>query len=142
MEIRAYRTQDKDAVIALWERCGLIRPWNDPHQDIERKLQVQPDMFLVGVTEGKVVATVMAGYEGHRGWLNYLAVDPEERMQGFGRAIVVEAEKRLRAMGCPKINLQIRKANAGVIAFYAALGYKEDDVVSMGKHLAANTDSK
>ncbi|MHB1356461.1 MAG: GNAT family acetyltransferase [Anaerolineae bacterium] len=135
MEIRTYQMSDEQAVIALWERCDLVRPWNNPRKDIERKLKVRPDLFLVGVSDDRIVAAVMAGYDGHRGWINYLAVAPEERLRGYGRMIVAEAEKRLQAAGCPKINLQIRKSNTEVIAFYAALGYCEDEVVSMGKRL-------
>ena len=113
----------------------MIRPWNDPARDIERKLRVRPEWFLVGVLDGEIVATVMAGYEGHRGWLNYLAVVPEFQRRGFARAIVAEAEQLLRQAGCPKINLQIRSSNHGVIEFYRRLGYSVDDVVSMGKRL-------
>jgi ribosomal protein S18 acetylase RimI-like enzyme len=135
MQIRAFQPEDEDAVISLWRLCDLIRPWNDPHKDIRRKLGVRPEWFLVGVLNGKVVASLMAGYEGHRGWLNYLAVDPEHQRHGLARAIITEAERRLRAAGCPKINLQIRASNHGVIEFYRHLGYSTDDVVSMGKRL-------
>ena len=135
MEIREFQPTDEEAVIVLWERCGLVRPWNDPRKDISRKLKVRPDLFLVGVADRKVVATVMAGYDGHRGWINYLAVAPEERRRGRGRTMMREAENRLRSAGCPKINLQIRRANADVIAFYASLGYVQDEVVSMGRRL-------
>lgn len=135
MEIRAYQPDDEEAVISLWRSCDLVRPWNDPHKDILRKLEVRPDLFLVGVLDGRIVACVMAGYEGHRGWLNYLAVAPEYQRRGRARAIVDEAERLLRATGCPKINLQIRTSNRGVIEFYRRLGYSVDDVVSMGKRL-------
>jgi ribosomal protein S18 acetylase RimI-like enzyme len=113
----------------------LLRPWNDPHKDIARKLRVRPDLFLVGVLDGRIVASVMAGYEGHRGWLNYLAVVPELQRRGLARVIVTEAERLLREAGCPKINLQVRTSNKGVIEFYRGLGYSVDDVVSMGKRL-------
>jgi ribosomal protein S18 acetylase RimI-like enzyme len=135
MRIRSFHPDDTEAVISLWRSCGLVRAWNDPHKDIRRKLQVRPDLFLVGVVDGRVVACVMAGYEGHRGWLNYLAVAPEHRRRGYARAIVGQAERRLRAAGCPKINLQIRTSNRGVIEFYRRLGFSLDDVVSMGKRL-------
>ena len=138
MEIRAFSPTDEDTVIRLWERCELVRPWNDPRKDIQRKLRVRPDLFLVGLLERKIVASVMAGYDGHRGWINYLAVAPEHQGRGLGRQIVEEAEQRLRAAGCPKINLQIRRSNAGVIAFYSTLGYREDHVVSMGKRLESD----
>ncbi len=138
MEIREFQIEDEQAVIDLWTRCGLIRPWNDPHKDIQRKLHVRPDLFLVGVSGGRIVAAVMAGYEGHRGWINYLAVAPDERRRGLARAIMAEAERRLRDAGCPKINLQIRRSNLEAVAFYEALGYAADDVVSMGKRLESD----
>ena len=135
LQIRAYRESDERAVVALWRECGLVRPWNDPVKDIQRKLCVQRDLFLVGTLDGRLVATVMAGYEGHRGWINYLAVATECRKQGLGRRLMDEAEVRLRAVGCPKINLQIRSSNAEVIAFYRSLGFAVDDSLSMGKRL-------
>ena len=135
MKIRPFEPDDEAAVIALWERCGLTRPWNDPRKDIRRKLAVRPDLFLVGLIDGAVVATAMAGYEGHRGWVNYLGVAPEHRRRGLGRAIMAEAERRLREAGCPKINLQVRTGNAAVIAFYHSLGFVLDEVVSLGKRL-------
>ena len=135
MLIRPFEMSDEEAVVALWERCGLTRPWNDPRKDIRRKVQCQPDLFLVGVVDGEIAATVMAGYEGHRGWIQYLGVDPGRQRKGLGRAIVGEAERRLLAAGCPKINLQVRTSNVGVIEFYKRLGFAPDDVVSMGKRL-------
>jgi ribosomal protein S18 acetylase RimI-like enzyme len=135
METRCFRPEDEHAVIVLWQQCDLVRLWNDPHRDICRKLEVNPEWFLVGLVDGQVVATVMAGYEGHRGWLNYLAVAPGFQRQGLAREIVAEAEQLLRKTGCPKINLQIRTSNQAVIEFYRRLGYSVDDVVSMGKRL-------
>jgi ribosomal protein S18 acetylase RimI-like enzyme len=135
MEICAYRPDDEHDIISLWRRCDLTRPWNDPHADIARKLRVNPEMFLVGVIGEKVVATVMAGYDGHRGWINYLGVDPEHRGKGLARAIVERAEQLLRDAGCPKINLQVRSTNKDAIAFYERVGYRVDDVLSMGKRL-------
>ena len=139
LQIRPYHESDENAVVALWGKCGLVVPWNDPRKDILRKLTVQRDMFLVGLVDDKVVAAVMAGYEGHRGWINYLAVDPSCQKKGYGRLMMDAAEARLRKLGCPKINLQIRTSNTKVIAFYKALGYTVDDVVSMGKRLDPNT---
>jgi len=138
MIIRPYRATDEAALIALWQACDLIKPQNDPRKDIARKLRVNPEWFLVGEWDGRIVAGVMAGYEGHRGWINYLAVDPAHRRAGLGRAIMAEAERLLRAAGCPKINLQIRTSNRGVIAFYQQLGFAADDVVSLGKRLAVD----
>jgi len=138
MEIRPFRPEDEDAVVLLWRRCELIRTANNPRIDIHRKMRVRPDLFLVGVLDGAVVASVLAGYEGHRGWLNYLAVAPEHQHRGLARAIVEEAEKRLRDSGCPKVNLQIRTTNRSALEFYRRLGYSEDDVVSMGKRLVVD----
>jgi ribosomal protein S18 acetylase RimI-like enzyme len=135
MRIRRYRDEDEVAVVQLWRDCNLVVPHNDPRKDIRRKLALQPDLLLVGVEDGRIVAAVMAGYEGHRGWLNYLAVVPDRQRAGLGRRMVGEAEKRLRGLGCPKINLQIRRPNTGVMEFYRRLGFLEDDVVCMGKRL-------
>jgi ribosomal protein S18 acetylase RimI-like enzyme len=137
MMIRPYRPADEVDVIALWTTCGLVRPWNDPKKDITRKLAVNAEWFLVAVDEAdaRIVGTVMAGYEGHRGWINYLAVDPSRRRNGLGRTLMDEAEKCLRSAGCPKINLQVRTTNADVIAFYRQIGFATDDVVSLGKRL-------
>jgi ribosomal protein S18 acetylase RimI-like enzyme len=138
IEIRTYVESDQDEVVDLWRECGLVVPWNDPEKDIRRKLSTQPDMFLVGMLNTRLVGTVMAGYEGHRGWINYLAVASDSRHSGLGRRLVDEAETRLRALGCPKINLQIRTSDTDVIAFYERIGFTVDDVVSMGKRLEAD----
>lgn len=135
LTIRPYRGPDRDAVIALWERCELTRPWNDPGLDIDRKLDRDPDGFLVGSTGGRVVASVMVGYDGHRGWINYLAVDPDVRRAGVGSALMRAAEEHLMALGCPKVNLQIRTSNLDAVRFYESIGYSMDDVVSMGRRL-------
>ena len=133
--IRPFQFDDERAVVELWMRCGLVQPQNDPRKDIRRKSKVNPEMFLVGLLDGELVASVMAGYEGHRGWINYLAVSPEHRQQGLGRRMMAEAERLLRAAGCPKINLQVRTSNAEVLAFYRAIGFAPDEVVSLGKRL-------
>jgi ribosomal protein S18 acetylase RimI-like enzyme len=125
-------------VVRLWTDCGLVRAWNDPHKDIQRKLSVQPWLFLVGVLEGRIIATVMAGFDGHRGWVNYLAVAQKHRRQGLGRALMEHVEKGLEAMGCPKLNVQIRSSNAGVVAFYEKLGYAQDRTLSLGKRLISD----
>ncbi len=138
MKIRPFQPEDTAAVITLWSECGLLAPQNDPAKDIDRKMQVDPGGFLVGEADGRIIAACMAGYEGHRGWINYLAVSPEHRRRGLGRQIMAAAEDYLKTAGCPKINLQVRAANTGVMAFYAALGFVVDDVVSMGKRLVAD----
>ncbi|HEY6078960.1 MAG TPA: GNAT family acetyltransferase [Polyangiaceae bacterium] len=136
--VRAFKEADEARVIELWLLGGLVRPWNDPKQDIARKLKVQRELFLVAELEGVVVGVVMAGYDGHRGWVNYLAVDIGQRRRGIGTALMRDAERRLRLLGCPKLNLQIRRENTAVQAFYQAIGFSEDAVVSMGKRLAAD----
>jgi ribosomal protein S18 acetylase RimI-like enzyme len=133
--IRQYSPEDQKAVIELWQKCNLTRPWNNPRLDIERKLKVNPELFLVGLAENMVIATAMGGYEGHRGWVNYLAVDPEYQRKGLGQQIMKATEDKLLAIGCPKINLQIRMDNLSAVAFYKSIGYKTDDVISMGKRL-------
>jgi len=135
MHIRPFRPADEAAVIELWRRCDLLRPQNDPRRDIARKLKVNAEWFLVAESDGRIVGAVMAGYEGHRGWINYLAAEPSRRRTGIGRALMAEAERLLRAAGCPKINLQVRAENKDVIAFYERLGFREDKVLSFGKRL-------
>jgi ribosomal protein S18 acetylase RimI-like enzyme len=135
MQIRPYQTQDESAVIALWDACGLIRPWNDPRRDIARKLTEQPELFLVGTEDGKPIATAMVGFDGHRGWVYYLAVDPDSRRLSHGKALMREAERLLVERGCPKVNLLVRSSNRKVVDFYLALGYEQDDVISLGRRL-------
>jgi ribosomal protein S18 acetylase RimI-like enzyme len=135
MDIRQYESRDEESVVRLWTECGLVVPWNNPRRDIQRKLKVQADMFLVAYLDNEVIATVMAGYDGHRGWINYLAVSPHHQRAGIGRRMMEEAEALLRVAGCPKINLQVRSTNAAVIEFYKRIGFKIDDVVSFGKRL-------
>jgi ribosomal protein S18 acetylase RimI-like enzyme len=135
MHIRAFQANDEAAVVHLWRACELTRPWNDPHKDIARKLEAQPELFLVGQWQGQLIASAMFGYEGHRGWLNYLAVLPEHQRKGHAKAMMARGEALLLASGCPKINLQVRTNNAQVLAFYESLGYRDDQVVSMGKRL-------
>ena len=136
--IRPFDPSDEKSVIKLWTDCGLVVPWNNPQRDIRRKLKVQADGFLVALTDGQIIATVMAGYEGHRGWINYLAVDPRFRQRGIGRHLMGAAEAYLRALGCPKINLQVRSSNAGVIEFYNRIGFKTDEALSLGKRLESD----
>ncbi len=133
--IRPYESMDESQVIQLWFRCQLVTAANNPHCDIERKRQVNPELFLVGLIEGTIAATCMAGYEGHRGWINYLAVDPDYQRQGIATQMMAAAEQLLKALGCPKINLQVRETNAQVIAFYQSLGFRNDRVISFGKRL-------
>ena len=139
MHIRPYLEADETAVVALWEHCGLTRPWNDPRKDIDRKLGVQREWFLVAVdTDGHLVGTVMAGYEGHRGWVNYLAVASSCRGRGLGRRLMTEVERRLQAAGCPKLALMVRTSNAEALAFYRKLGYAQDEAIPLGKRLISD----
>jgi ribosomal protein S18 acetylase RimI-like enzyme len=135
IEIRSYCAADEDAVVGLWQRCGLIRAWNDPRKDIQRKLTTQAELFLVGDLDGRLVATLMAGYDGHRGWVNYLGVDPAHRSKGYGRSLMQRVEELLAARGCPKLNIQVRADNREALQFYRKIGYVADDAVSLGKRL-------
>ena len=125
-------------MVALWRECELTRPWNDPRKDIARKLAVQPELFLVGVVDHAVMASVMAGYEGHRGWMNYLAVAPRYRGRGYGRALVEHVERLLLERGCPKVGLLVRNTNREAAQFYRRLGYAQDESISLGKRLIAD----
>ena len=139
MKIRAFSPADQSTVIALWDACGLTRPWNDPASDIARKLTMQADGFLVGELGGEVIASAMFGYDGHRGWVNYLAVSPERRGRGYGAQLMAHGEAWLMTKGCPKLTLQVRRGNADVLKFYAKLGYGDDEVVSLGKRLISDS---
>lgn len=132
--IRSYHAADEDAVLALWKECGLVR-WSDPRKDIARKMKVNPEWFLIGESEGRVVATCMVGYDGHRGLINFMAVSPSLQGGGHGRAMMAEAERILVGVGCPKINLQVRTTNTQVIAFYEKLGFASEELINMGKRL-------
>jgi ribosomal protein S18 acetylase RimI-like enzyme len=133
--IRTFAIADQAAVVALWRAAGLTRPWNDPHQDIARKQAVQPELFLVGELGGEIVASAMAGYDGHRGSIYYLAVSPAHQRRGHARAMMAEVERRLEQLGCPKLNLMVRHDNRAAIGFYERIGYTEQSVVTLGKRL-------
>ena len=135
MKIRTFQASDEAAVIALWQACDLTRSWNDPHKDIARKLSVGRDLFVVGMQGNELIASAMFGYEGHRGWVNYLAVSPAHQRRGHASSLMQWGEKALQQRGCPKINLQVRSKNAAVIAFYKSLGYGDDEVIGLGKRL-------
>ena len=134
-KIRTYEPDDENSVIDLWQKCNLTVPHNNPRRDIERKLEVDPELFLVGLVNDAIIATCMAGYEGHRGWINYLAVSPGFRRQGIAGSLMKEAENKLLSRGCPKINLQVRESNEEIFQFYQRIGYLKDHVVSFGKRL-------
>ena len=139
MQVRAFTPADAEAVVQLWHDCELTRPWNDPHKDIARKLSVSPDLFWLGCdADGRIIASIMVGYDGHRGSINYLAVHPEHQRRGHARQLMQRAEQTLSELGCPKLNLQVREGNEAVIAFYESLGYSNDKTVSLGKRLIAD----
>jgi ribosomal protein S18 acetylase RimI-like enzyme len=133
--LRSYRPADREALVSLWSICELTRPWNDPNRDIDRKLARDAENLLVLEEDGELIGSVMVGYEGHRGWINYLAVHPAHRRQGLGRLLMDEAETRLRGLGCPKVNLQVRNSNEAAREFYRQIGYTFDEAVSFGKRL-------
>ncbi|MBS1672820.1 MAG: GNAT family acetyltransferase [Actinobacteria bacterium] len=140
-QIRTFRIDDTEAVVVLWDEAGLIRPWNDPRADIARKLTVQPELFLVAEEPGsddrppRIVGSVMGGYDGHRGWLYYLASAADRRGAGIGHALVAETERLLAAMGCPKVQLMVREGNEQVLGFYDGLGYEPFRVHTTAKRL-------
>lgn len=135
MIVRQFNEQDTDQVVALWQECELTRPWNNPLLDIERKQQQDDSLFLVGELDNHLIASVMGGYDGHRGWMYYLAVSPKHQRCGYAREIISHLEQKLIALGCPKLNLQIRSDNIAVQEFYHEIGFTEDATVSMGKRL-------
>jgi len=133
--IRPFKEGDEDALVSLWNMCKLTVPWNNPYKDIARKLKVQAELFLVGYLEDKLIASVMAGYDGHRGWINYFAVHPDFQARGYGKQLMDNVENGLRELGCPKINLQIREGNDKVLSYYQKLGFVEEKRINMGKRL-------
>ena len=135
LKIRSFLTSDESIVIDLWHRCNLVVPQNDPKKDMAMKLKVQPELFLVGIISERIVSTAMAGYDGHRGWVYYLAVDPDYQRKGIGRQMMEKVEKSLRELGCQKINVQVRSSNESVVSFYENLGFSNDDVIGLGKRL-------
>jgi len=134
-EIVRYTPNYQKKVIDLWKESNLIVSQNDPVEDIQKKLAFQPELFFIALLDGKLVGSVMAGYEGHRGWLNYLAVLPSYQKRGYGRKLVERAIAELKRLGCLKLNVQIRESNVSAVAFYEHLGFRNDHVVSLGLRL-------
>ncbi len=126
---------DRDAVVALWRACGLTRPWNDPDADFDRAIAAHDATVLLVRNGGALTASVMVGWDGHRGWVYYLAVADAQRRRGWGRALMDAAADWLKARGCPKIQLMIRDDNADALRFYEALGLARQPVVTMGRFL-------
>lgn len=136
MQIRAFRGGDHDQVVDLWRSVFPdAPPRNDPVLDIQRKLSVQPELFLVALFDSRVVGTCMAGFDGHRGWVHLVAVAPQHRRRGVGSALMRQAEARLMRMGCPKLNLQVRATTPEAVGFYERLGFQVEERISMGKLL-------
>jgi hypothetical protein len=135
LSIAAAADHDIDAVVALWTRCGLTRPWNDPHGDIALARRGSNATVLAGRENGQIIATVMVGHDGHRGWLYYLAVDPDAQRRGHGRAMVQAAERWLAAQGVSKAMLMVRPDNEAVRKFYEALGYFDQPRAVLAKWL-------
>ena len=132
---RLFTKVDREAVIDLWRRCELIVPWNDPEKDILRKLSVNDDLFILAEEKGVIIASAMGGYDGHRGYIYYLAVLPEFQEKGVGSNILKIIEKKLLNIGCPKINLFVRNTNLSVKAFYKKNMYKVQKSQIYGKRL-------
>ena len=135
MEISRLDIKEAAQAAALWEESGLVRAWNDPQADIEAALACATSTILAARDGGRVVGTVMAGYDGHRGWLYSVAVRRSHRRRGIGELLVREAEARLAALGCRKVNLQVRSTNEAVVAFYRALDFEIEARISLGKRL-------
>ena len=134
--IRTFKEKDRKKVTQLWDICGLIRSWNDPNKDLDRKQRLGKDLFLILELENDIIGTAMGGYDGHRGVMNYLAIHPGFRGNGFGKLLVKEVEKRLVEQGCPKVNLLVRSDNVEVGSFYESINYeKQEDVFIFGKRL-------
>jgi ribosomal protein S18 acetylase RimI-like enzyme len=135
--IRPFREADRTQLGVLWTRVFADDPpWNAPDLVIDNKLKVQPELLLVGELHGTIIASVIAGFDGMRGWIYHLAVAPEHRRRGFGTELVRAAEHGLRGLGCPKVNLQVRTTNQDVVGFYRSVGYEVEERVSMGRRLA------
>jgi ribosomal protein S18 acetylase RimI-like enzyme len=135
LAIEAITDADVEGVVALWQRCGLTRPWNDPHTDIALARRCDNSTVLVGRANSAVVATIMVGHDGHRGWVYYVAVDPNCQKRGFGRLIMAAAEDWLRREGIAKLQLLVRRENAQANAFYGSLGFELSTSVMFQKWL-------
>lgn len=135
MKTRHLSAADRDGAIGLWHAAELTRPWNDPTEDFDRAISGPTSTVLGGFTGEQIVATVIAGHDGHRGWVYYLAVDPAARGRGFGTQMMNDAEAWLREQGVAKLNLMVRHSNSVARGFYEQLGYEDDEVVVLGRWL-------
>ena len=136
LNVRPFGPDDEHQVIDLWTACNLIVSSNNPVEDIKRKMDDSPELFFVGEMGSDIVATCMAGYDGHRGWIYYLAVKPAMQKRNIASSMMRHAENILKSLGCPKINLMVRRSNPGVISFYDKIGYADDPVVVLSKRLS------
>lgn len=137
--VRTYMEKDQDSVITLWQTCNLTVPWNNPGSDIARKMSDSPDLFFIGTLNERIVSTCMAGYDGHRGWIYYLAVTPDLCNKGIATQMLKHAEKVLAERGCPKIELMVRYTNKDIIGFYHSVGYSNEPVMVLSKRLPVDS---
>lgn len=135
MHVRDFREMDRPDLVALWEACGLTRPWNDPNDDIDRMVATRDATILIGHAGDQLAGSVMAGQDGHRGWVYYLAVDPALQGKGFGRELMEEAGLWLQSRGAPKLELMVRDGNDHAAKFYETLGFERQQVTVYGKWL-------
>ena len=138
MEIRNYQSADRQQVVNLWNDVfPNSTGHNEPHRAIDRKIAVNDGLFFVALENDILAGTILAGYDGHRGWIYSVAVDPTHKRRGIGSALVRHAQEALQKIGCPKVNLQVRTDNAAVVAFYESLGFEAEQRISMGKRITS-----
>jgi ribosomal protein S18 acetylase RimI-like enzyme len=133
LEIRQFVIEDTDAVLEVWNQAGMIMPHRNPRSDIQKKLRHSPESFFVGTLKSAIVATVMVGYDGHRGWIYTLAVKPDLQRKGIGRQMMEHAESWLRQQGCLRVKLQVDEPRRDVVGFYEKLGYEVQPLISLAK---------
>jgi len=141
LHIRNFREADRVALMALWEACALTRPWNDPNADLDWAVTSRDAAVLIGTWNDAVIASIMVGHDGHRGWVYYLAVSPDRQARGHGREMMAEAELWLTARGAPKVQLMVRDGNAPGTDFCTALGHERQDVTVFGKWLTPSPEA-
>ncbi|WP_322966059.1 GNAT family acetyltransferase [Sphingomonas fuzhouensis] len=139
MEIGELIDMETGSVVELWQRCDLTRPWNDPFADIAHARRTADAVVLVGREGSAIVASIMVGFDGHRGWVYYLAVDPALQRRGYGRAMMAAAETWLRDRSAPKLQLMVRDTNLAALGFYERLGFERQPVATLGKRLDGRT---
>jgi ribosomal protein S18 acetylase RimI-like enzyme len=139
-KIKEFLEADRPSVIALWQRCGLTRPWNDPGTDIDLAVRELNATLLVGMADEAIIASLMVGFDGHRGWVYYLAVEPGWQRKGIGRQMMLAAEDWLKVRDAPKIQLMVRHDNGAALGFYEALGYAVQETTVLGRRLHYSPD--